>query len=160
MNFFETLESVINGATLTENGGYCYSSTGSDLLDMFASIGGMRGRSDEDIIRLYLAARKENAELADKIVLYARSIRGKGGLGERRIGRLLLKTLACIEPKKVTNNLDLIVENGRFDDLYELEGTPVEPQMWYYMNTTLDKNLRCMYQDKPVYFGGKVDAVH
>lgn len=133
MNFFETLESVINGATLTENGGYCYSSTGSDLLDMFASIGGMRGRSDEDIIRLYLAARKENAELADKIVLYARSIRGKGGLGERRIGRLLLKTLACIEPKKVERNFQTFVDIGRWDDLYALVGTPCEAAMWKFL---------------------------
>ena len=35
--------------TTTENGGLAYKSTGSDLLSLFANIGGMRDRNDSDI---------------------------------------------------------------------------------------------------------------
>ena len=34
--------------TTTENGGLAYKSTGSDLLSLFANIGGMRDRNDSD----------------------------------------------------------------------------------------------------------------
>ena len=85
--------------TRTENGGVCYNSTGNKVLDFFAMVGGMRNRSEKDIVDMYHAARLEDKELADKIVLYARDIRG--GLGERRIGRILLKAMAFIDPRKV-----------------------------------------------------------
>lgn len=155
MNIYDTMQYITEGRTVTENGGNCYDTTGSKVLDLFSSIGGMRRRSMESIVRLYLAAREENAELADKIVLYSRSIRGKGGLGERKIGRILLQTLAYLEPDKVKRNLDLIVENGRFDDLYVLEGTSVEPAMWYYMLDTFTNDYKAMMRNMPITLAAK-----
>ena len=87
----------------TENGGVAYSKLDNDLLSFFAIVGAMRNRSEKDIIDMYMAARNEDKELADKIVLYARDIRG-GGLGERRVGRILLKELAKLDPTKVIRN--------------------------------------------------------
>lgn len=67
--------------TFTENMGVAYKSTnGGDLLDLFANIGGMRNRADSDIIESWLAARRENEDLADNLVLYARNVRNGGKL--------------------------------------------------------------------------------
>ena len=87
----------------TENGGVAYSKLDNDLLSFFAIVGAMRNRSEKDIIDMYMAARNEDKELADKIILYARDIRG-GGLGERRVGRILLKELAKLEAENNFNN--------------------------------------------------------
>ena len=134
MGFLDAFSNLI-GAKETENGAFAYDSTNSAIVNLFGAIGGMRNRSEKDIVTKYLLARNEDKELADKIILYARDIRG--GLGERRIGRILLKTLATIDPIKVKRNLPLFVDYGRFDDLYALEGTPVEPDMWKYMKRVL-----------------------
>ena len=111
--------------TVSENGGKVYRSTGSGaLLDAFATLGGMRNRSDNDIVDKWIDAYSENPDYAARLVLYARDCRG--GMGERKIGRLLLRELAKREPEKVKHNLDLVVLNGRWDDLYVLFETPVE----------------------------------
>ena len=44
MNFSEAFK-VAASQTVTENGGKCFSSTGSDLLNLFATIGDLRSVS-------------------------------------------------------------------------------------------------------------------
>ena len=56
----------------TENGAVAYSKLDNDVLSFFAIVGGMRKRNEADIVQMYHAAREEDKELADKIVLYAR----------------------------------------------------------------------------------------
>ena len=137
----------------TENGALAYTTTDSKMVDFFAAIGGMRQRDEKDIIDLYISARKEDKELADKVILYARDIRG--GLGERRIGKILLKTLANIDPQKVIRNFQLFVDMGRFDDLYVLEGTPAETAMWNYMKETFLNDLKAMKEGKSISLAAK-----
>ena len=136
--------------TLSENQGIVYKSTGEGaLLDLFALIGGMRHQSDNEIIDKWKAAYKENPELAANLILYTRNCRN-GGLGERRIGRLLLKELAMIEPEKVKRNFQTIVDTGRFDDLYVLEGTPCESEMWGFIKNTLVLDVTLMKENEPI----------
>lgn len=137
----------------TENGALAYTTTDSKMLDFFAAIGGMRERDEKDIISLYLAARNEDKELADKVILYSRDIRG--GLGERRIGKILLKTLANIDPQKVIRNFQLFVDMGRFDDLYCLEGTKVEDDMWKFMKETVLTDYSKAKEGKPISLAAK-----
>lgn len=151
VNGFDKMASVKS----TENGAFAYNSTGGGaLLDFFAVVGGMRKRDEADIVQMYHAARKEDKELADKIVLYARDVRG-AGLGERRIGKILLKALAYIDHAKVERNFQTFVENGRFDDLYVLEGTPAETAMWQFMKDTLLKDAAAMKAGKPISLAAK-----
>ena len=131
MSFVNGFDAMTNMKT-TENNAMSYSKLDSDILSFFAVVGGMRKRDETDIVKMYHAARKEDKELADKIVLYARDVRGVG-LGERRIGRILLKALAYIDHAKVERNFQTFVMNGRFDDLYVLEGTPAETAMWKFL---------------------------
>ena len=65
--------------TFTENSALTLKSTGSDCLDLFATIGALRNSEPEEIITRFLRAFAENPHLALRTAFYARDIRG--GLG-------------------------------------------------------------------------------
>ena len=111
------LEYIKNEAnmTLTENGVVTLESTGSECLDLFATIGALRRESDEEIVTRFIRAYSENADTAMKILFYARDIRG--GLGERRVFRVIMNWLDDHKQKSVLKNLEYVYEFGRFDDL-------------------------------------------
>jgi len=138
-NFANSFRGNTN-VTSTENGAKVYSSTGNAVLNLFARIGGMRSASEAELNRMYLDARNTDKELADNMILYARDIRN-GGIGERKIARTLLKTLALKDPAKVGRNFDTIVTAGRWDDLFVLEGTSLETQAFDYMKTQFRKDI-------------------
>ena len=104
--------------TKSENGGNVFTTTGGGaLLDLFATIGGMRHQPINEVITKWRKAYKENPTLTANLILYTRDIRN-GGIGERAIGRALLRELATVEPEKIERNLDTIVNCGRWDDLF------------------------------------------
>ena len=111
--------------TLTENGAVTYKSTASDCLDLFAVIGAIRKAPEKDIIDRFIRAYAEDADKAMKILFFGRDIRG--GLGERRVFRIIVNWLADNEPESVRKNIEIIPEYGRFDDLLALIGTGCEP---------------------------------
>ena len=113
--------------TFTENGAATLKSTQSDCLDLFATIGAIRRESDEEITARFIRAFTEDKNIALKLLFFARDIRG--GLGERKVFRVILKWLALHEPNTVRKNLSNIAEYGRYDDLLVLFGTPVEKDM-------------------------------
>ena len=80
MNFADEMRKQ-NNFTRTENGAVAISSTGDACLDLFGSIGSLRGADETRIQTLFAEAFKENPLTATKIAFYARDIRG--GLGER-----------------------------------------------------------------------------
>ena len=94
--------------THTENGAVTYQSTQSECLDLFATIGALRRESDEEITNRFLRAYAENADLAMKTLFFARDIRG--GIGERRVFRTILRWLAHNEPQSVEKNIPYIAE--------------------------------------------------
>lgn len=148
MSFVNVAKNEAN-MKLTENGALAYKFTKSSLLDLYGVVGACRSRSDRDIIDMFDAAYNENPEYAKKLVLYARNIR-EGGLGERRVGKLLLSRLAMYEPELVKKNLDTIATNGRFDDLYVLDGTEVEEDMYKYMSNQLIEDLKSKKEGKGI----------
>jgi hypothetical protein len=104
--------------TTTENGAFAYKSTKSDVLDLFSQGGAYRNRTDREVVQLFSKAFAENPLLAMKTLFYLRDV--KGGQGERRFFRLALQHLAINNPEAVRNNLHLISEFGRWDDLWVL----------------------------------------
>ena len=153
MSFVDGFNAMTNMKT-TENGAVAYSKLDSDVLSFFSVVGGMRKRDEADIVQMYHAARAEDKELVDKIILYVSNIR-EGGLGERRIGRILLKALAFLDRYKVERNFQTFVTNSRFDCLYALEGTPAETAMWQFMKDTLLKDAAAMKDGKPISLAAK-----
>ena len=125
----------------TENGAITHKTTRSDLLDMFALCGAYRNRSDEDCITAFKKALLENETYAIKCLFYLRDIRG--GQGERRFFKVCLRWLANSYPEIALRNLKLIPEYGRWDDLYCLEGTQLESNMFAFIKEQLTLDFEC-----------------
>jgi hypothetical protein len=140
MSFMDDLE-IETSTTLTENGGRALSTTGDKLLNLFAVLGALRSRPT-DVIDKFDAAFRENADLATKMAFYGRDVRG--GLGERAVGRLMLRELALLYPEVVTANFKNIVEFGRWDDLFVLFDTPCEDAMVEFAKMQLVSDKRHM----------------
>ena len=83
----------------TENGAVTNESTGSDCLDLFATIGAIRRESDSEIEARFVRAYTENKDIATKLLFFARDIRG--GLGERRVFRVRLVFLGSKQNPRV-----------------------------------------------------------
>lgn len=139
-NTFMNAMNNANNYAVTENGALTHKSTMSGLLDMFALGGAYRTRSDADCILLFKKAYEEDALRALKCLFYLRNVRG--GQGERRFFRVVLKWLAKNHPEDVIRNLENIPFYGRWDDLYALVGTPVEDKMFYLMKQQLVLDLK------------------
>jgi hypothetical protein len=109
---------------LTTNGMLAHSSTLNMCLDLFSSIGAMRGQDKKLVINLFVKAFDENPLTAMKILFWSRDIRG--GAGERQIFRDIIEHLAQTRADILSKNITLIPEYGRWDDMFVLFGTPVE----------------------------------
>lgn len=136
--FLNGLEKQSN-YTLTENEAVALKSTESALVDAFGRIGALRKAEDSDIEAIFSKAFAEDPLLATKMAFYARDIRG--GLGERRVFRIILNYLATIRPEIVDKNIHFIPHFGRWDDLYALINTPVEDRMWEFVFSQLKADL-------------------
>lgn len=137
MNFADAMkkESMF---TTTENGAVALRTTGNACLDLFGLVGSLRDVDDSRVKSLFSEAYKENPLFATKIVFYARDVRG--GLGERKTFRTLIKYMAENHPESLVGNIDLIGFFGRYDDLYCLVGTPLEGDMWKYMKYQFEED--------------------
>lgn len=133
--------------TRTENGAAAYRSTGSCCLDFFASCGAMRNADEDEILRKFIRAYAEDADIAMRLLFYARDVRG--GLGERRLFRVILRYLADHAPKSVVCNIHLISEYGRYDDLLVLLGTECEDFMAKLVDAVLDYDRKAMSRRLP-----------
>lgn len=129
-----------NKFTRTENGAIALNTTSDARLDLFGTIGALRDADENRIQTLFAEAYVQDSLFATKIVFYARDIRD--GLGERKTFRTLIRYMAEKHPEALKPNLDLIGVFGRYDDLYELVGTPLEDDMWEVMKKQFEEDLK------------------
>ena len=125
----------------TENGAVTHKTTKSDLLDMFAMGAAMRKRNDSDVILMFRKAYTENPVYALKCLFYIRDVRG--GQGERRFFRVVMKDLASWDTEAARRNLRYVPEFGRWDDLYVFVGTPLENDAFNFMKEQLALDVEC-----------------
>lgn len=123
----------------TENGMQAKNTSENVLVDLYSTIGALRGADPIRVQTLFTSAYGADPLLATKILFYARDIRG--GLGERKIFRDLIKYMAFHMPNALRPNLDLIGVYGRYDDLYSLKDTPLEKDMWDAMRKQWNEDL-------------------
>lgn len=125
--------------TRTENQAVALKSTGSALLDFFASVGAMRSEPELTIVNKFEKAFAEDKLLAMKTLFYARNIRG--GLGERRAVRIILRYLGDKYPDIAKKNFPYIPCFGRWDDFYYFVGTEIEEDMFRFIHTMFMQDL-------------------
>lgn len=97
----------------TENGMKAWATSDSKVLDLFGKIGSGRGR---DMTREFSAALSEDQDLALRVLLWARDVRG--GAGERQTFRSLLKALETANPTMAGRIMHKVPFLGRWDDLF------------------------------------------
>ena len=114
----------------------------SRCLDLFSTVGALRGASWEEIQDRFLRAWVEDPDTAVKIALFARDVRG--GLGERYVFRIILKALAGLCPETVVRNLENIPEYGRWDDLLSLFDTPCRDAAIAYIKAQLARDTAAL----------------
>jgi hypothetical protein len=134
--------------TKTENEAIAYKSTGKDLLDLFGQIGALRSRSINEVESLFSKAFSEDKLIATKMAFYCRDIRG--GLGERKIFRIIIKFLSSIYPDVIKQNLDLIPKYGRWDDLFVLIGTKIQNNVLDLIQKQFNEDLKNMTNNEPI----------
>ena len=152
---FPMLKELKNEAnkTYTENGAVTKRSSGKDCLDLFATVGALRRESEEEIVTRFMRAYTENADVAMKILFFSRDVRG--GLGERRVFRTILKWLAENEKKTVVRNLPYVAEYGRWDDLLVLLDTPCRREALALLKEQFDADLAALDAEGEVSLLGK-----
>ena len=110
--------------TVTENGMTTNSSSLNHCVDLFFTIGAMRGQDRDRLIRNFSLALLEDSTRAMKILFWVRDVRG--GAGERQVFRDVMKYLAEDHTDFLRKNIPYISEFGRWDDLLTLVGTKLE----------------------------------
>ena len=148
----EFLKNMANKAW-TENGAMTLRTTGSDCLNLFATVGALRSQNEAEIEKRFLRAFAENGDLAMKILFYARDVRG--GLGERRVFRVLLQYLAEAWPASLLRNLPYIAEYGRWDDILVLLNTRVHAEAKALLREQFEADMAALESGKPVSLLGK-----
>lgn len=132
----------------TENGADALTSTSNPLLDLFGVIGAMRTRPDQDVEAMFSNAFEVDKLATTKLAFYSRNIRG--GLGERRVSRVMWKWLAKNYPEIMIKNVHLVPLFGRWDDLYCFIGTKVEPEAWKLIISQLNDDLVNFGKRQPI----------
>ena len=139
-NFMKALKDE-NNFGYTENGAVKRMSTLSGLLDLFGMGAAYRKRSDKDCIVLFQKAYDENPVYALKCLFYLRDVRG--GQGERRFFRTVIRWLADHETDAIEDNLEYVPYFGRWDDLYAFIGTKLEREAFSLMKHQFTLDLQC-----------------
>jgi hypothetical protein len=141
---------------VTENGMPTNSTSLNACVDLFYGIGAMRNSSEEEINQLFLKAFMEDSEVAMKILFWARDVRG--GAGERRVFKTILKEVAKASPKSIAHNVKYVPEYGRWDDLLCLVGTPLENTALTLIADALNrKNALCAkWMPRKGYLASKI----
>ena len=138
---------LMQNTTTTENGAVAFNSTLNACLDAFGSLGAMMRSNEKNIIDIFEKAYNENSVLALKMLFYMRDVRG--GQGQRRVFRVILKWLAENYPLTVIKNFDNILFYGRGDDYLCLLDTDIAKDVCIYIAETLaiDCYKMCKQED-------------
>ena len=149
MNFMEKLLNVLNDIIVyTENGAAGHATTGKALVDLNFSVASLRNASDDEIVRKFIPAFHEDRVLAMKWLFFLRDVRG--GLGERRAFRVIMKYLATGYTDMIGRMVEIMAEYGRYDDLLCLMGTPVEEKVLSYIATQLKTDVENMLNEEGI----------
>lgn len=120
----------------TENGMVTNSSSLNACVDLFFTIGAMRGQSKQRLIATFTKALGEDTLTAMRILFWVRDARK--GAGERQIFKDVIQYLAENHTAKLRKNLELIPFYGRWDDLLALFNTPLDKEAKALIKNALD----------------------
>jgi len=134
MNFLESLQTK---DVFTENGMLTNSTTMNECVNLFFTIGAMRGQDKSRLLSMFSKSFNESPITAMKILFWSRDVRE--GAGERQIFKDIIEFLAQTHPNELRKNIHLISEYGRWDDIFTLFGTELEEDVLDLIVSGLEK---------------------
>jgi len=152
MSFVNAMSREMNtGASnisITENGAAGYRTSGKNLLDLNFRVASLRKAAPEDIADRFCKAFFDDKITAMKWLFYARDVRG--GLGERRLFRVVIESMARDYPEYLIPLLDLIPVYGRYDDLWCLLDTDLSDKVLDIVISQLRSDIDGVKHKKPI----------
>lgn len=144
----ELVENLTNGLkTTTENGDITYTTTLNKNLDFYGQAASKF--NDEELVRLFEKAYKEDREVALKNLIFLRDI--KKGQGRRHNFKVLLNWLGNNHPKVASELIwKDVVQFGRWDDLFALNNTKVEDDLFDLIKAQLEEDLRNLANNESI----------
>lgn len=164
---------AMNNVTYTENGALTNKSFMSKVIDFFFHGAAMRKEVLNDkgtlnfetktinptghnrLIKMFQEAFDENPTQALRILFYIRDIRG--GQGEREVFRAIINWIAHSNSTKAEDiqiwlkeNIELIPEYGRWDDLFVFIGSTLHKKVVNFIAYQLGKDHSCAITKQPV----------
>lgn len=118
------------------------------MLDFNFKVASYRSKSEAEIIKDFDKVLYEDKLTAMKFLFFIRD--REEGLGERRIFRVLIAEMAQTEPEIIKAVMPLIAEYGRYDDLLELFGTPLEKDVIELFKDQIDNDAKNFRDKKPI----------
>jgi hypothetical protein len=133
--------------TTTENGMTTNVSSLNFCVDLFFTIGAMRGQDKQRLIQKFSLALLEDPTRAMKILFWVRDVRG--GAGERQIFKDVIQFLSENHTDFLMKNIPYISEYGRWDDLLILVGTKLETEALTQIRWGLDNKNQLLAKWMP-----------
>lgn len=113
------MSKLVNAArgydSVTDKGAITHSTSLDNCLDMFFQAGASRNMSESQIISVFERAYTQDANLAAKILFWARDARG--GAGERRFFQIIMKHIGAKYPEVMDKLLVHVPEFGYWKDI-------------------------------------------
>lgn len=153
MKLIDLENELSNEMQYTENGVLGFRTTGKELLDLNFATSSLRKMSEDEIYDRFVKAFYENKLLAIKWLFFLRDARG--GMGERRSFRAILKGLATDQPKLVKELIPIVAEYGRADDLLCLLDTNLKDEVLEYYDDVISSDIENMLAGKSITLFGK-----
>lgn len=110
---------MFSNDSYTNNGAVTHSTAGLSCLDLFFIAGASRFMSEDDILKAFIKAYREDKLTALKIAFWARDARG--GAGEKRFFQVIMKKLAVSEPDIYDQIAIHIPTFGYWKDIFVIE---------------------------------------
>lgn len=152
---FNLIEEKIGNMSITENGAVGYKSSKSALVDINYQVSSLRQASEDEIVDLFDKAFDEHKEYAVKWLFFARDVRE--GLGERRLFRVCYRRLVELDINIFYDNLEIISEYGRWDDVISLLGISevTDKKIIELIDSQIASDLGCIMRNKSCSLLGK-----
>ncbi|WP_300366154.1 DUF2828 family protein [Brachyspira sp.] len=115
MSFLDLIKNSFN-KTYTHNFSDTNISSLSGVIDLFATMGASRSKTDDELLKYFIDAWRESPELTCKSIMYLRDIRK--GIGEREVFRKYINIM--IKLNHILTAIEIlrtIPELGRWDDI-------------------------------------------
>jgi len=119
---------MFSNDSLTNNGAVTHSTAGIDCLDLFFIAGASRFMSEQDILKAFDRAYREDKTTALKILFWARDARG--GAGEKRFFQVIMRHLMTLDGEVYDQVAIHIPTFGYWKDIFIIEKPSEDTLNW------------------------------